>query len=448
MDLKAYLPCKKPRRSNRLGVKGKEETQEETIQQEPLGFFDTLPLELKFRVLGYLTVEDLSLLTITSKGMRNLVEGFCVLHPVLQKGYICRLHSYKGTQPVLPIKSETEALNTFRKLGLLMKRSTCLYATRDRLKFLNDVLTKMMCCNSIHLCDNSSRCIAMKCFGKLMHTVLAGWDDSECQRAYDAICQHTCILKTLKNIVGSKPGTNVKLEHKERLFLRRVFLDSCPSLQDRSFWLSRILKSWPLVHQARLLFLLYGPVLNDEVLWYELCENTPSSSTQSEEHFGELANALKNLHSYKQEWTEDDIISVIDELTSSPDDWLAENVAHLLILCGDSVTSKMLISKAINGRMIELASITTSFCVVCVKNSFSMSYVINMIQNIILVMDTVKDRQIFFNNVMDMFKELIIDIHEFEDQDDEHGTDMYYMVSSLVEFTKRLAQMAFKDMLT
>ena len=61
-------------------------------------------------------------------------------------------------------------------------------------------------------------------------------------------------------------------------------------------------------------------------------------------------------------------LGVLQKLSSffigSPDEWLAENVAHLLILCGDIITSKMLISKAINGRMIELSSVTTSFCVV------------------------------------------------------------------------------------
>lgn len=50
----------------------------------------------------------------------------------------------------------------------------------------------------------------------------------------------------------------------------------------------------------------------------------------------------------------------------TPDEWLAENMAHLLILCGDVITSKMLISKAINGRMLELSSLTTSFCVVSI----------------------------------------------------------------------------------
>ena len=55
MDIKAYLPCKKPRRSNRLEVKEREEIKEKTIKEAPLGFFNILPLELKFVVLKYLT---------------------------------------------------------------------------------------------------------------------------------------------------------------------------------------------------------------------------------------------------------------------------------------------------------------------------------------------------------------------------------------------------------
>ena len=59
MDIKAYLPCKKPRRSNRLEVKEREKERveiiEKTVKEEPLGFFNILPLELKFLVLTYLT---------------------------------------------------------------------------------------------------------------------------------------------------------------------------------------------------------------------------------------------------------------------------------------------------------------------------------------------------------------------------------------------------------
>lgn len=56
-------------------------------------------------------------------------------------------------------------------------------------------------------------------------------------------------------------GGHQKLEFEIRCFYRRVFLDQCSSLHDRAFWLTRILKPWPLVYQARLLFLLYGPLL-------------------------------------------------------------------------------------------------------------------------------------------------------------------------------------------
>ena len=55
MDLKSYFPaCKKPRRSSRLIVKEEEEKKVQAISQSPLGYFDILPLELKFHLLGYL----------------------------------------------------------------------------------------------------------------------------------------------------------------------------------------------------------------------------------------------------------------------------------------------------------------------------------------------------------------------------------------------------------
>ena len=54
----------------------------------------------------------------------------------------------------------------------------------------------------------------------------------------------------------------------------------------------------------------------DEIQWYEMCESTPVNKEQASVCFGDLANAFKVLHSYSKDWTEDDIISVIDELTS------------------------------------------------------------------------------------------------------------------------------------
>jgi hypothetical protein len=60
-------------------------------------------------------------------------------------------------------------------------------------------------------------------------------------------------------------GTHVQIENHIRTFFRRVVLDHCQSVVDRAFWLGRILKPWPMVHQARFLFMLYGPEYNGNV---------------------------------------------------------------------------------------------------------------------------------------------------------------------------------------
>ena len=68
------------------------------------------------------------------------------------------------------------------------------------------------------------------------------------------LCQ---ILVTL--IVTVCAGAHVSMEMEVRLFLRNVFVDPCKSTVDKAFWLTRILKPWPLIHQARLMYLLFGP---------------------------------------------------------------------------------------------------------------------------------------------------------------------------------------------
>ncbi|KAK6190294.1 hypothetical protein SNE40_002199 [Patella caerulea] len=436
-----FLPTKKPRRSTRLVVREIEDHKETIIRHGPLGYFNILPLELRFYLFNFLTIEDLSILTITSKIMRNLVEGYRITQPVTR-----HITPQPHNHVFKPPEHYELYFEKYEKLGLLMKRSTCLYATKDRLRVINDFLTKMMCCNSENDHDREN-CISLTCFGKFFHTVIAGWDDTECLKAFEAICNHTSLLKNIKAVVTAKAGTYPKMELSMRLLIRRIFLDPCPSLMDKAFWLTRILKPWPMVTQARIIYLLYGASKDGDIFWFEMCENTPINTEQSLSHFGEIAECIQLLFNYKKEWSEDDIISVVDELTSSPDEWLAENVANLLLLCGDKITSKLLISKAINGRIIELCSVTTSFCLVCVKNSYSLSCVMIMVQNILQVMDNSKDRLLFINSMMDMFKELILDMHEFTESEEVHDSDLFYMVTALTEFTKRTIQMAFKNML-
>ena len=60
----------------------------------------------------------------------------------------------------------------------------------------------------------------------------------------------------------------------------------------------------------------YPVLILDEIQWYELCESTPSTKEQALLCFGDLASAFRILHVHSKDWTEDSVISVIDELIS------------------------------------------------------------------------------------------------------------------------------------
>lgn len=63
--------------------------------------------------------------------------------------------------------------------------------------------------------------------------------------------------------VGLSTGRKRHQERQIRLYCRHVLLDCWPNQSVKKFWLNLLLNPWPLVSQARLLFILYGPSLPD-----------------------------------------------------------------------------------------------------------------------------------------------------------------------------------------
>ena len=61
---------------------------------------------------------------------------------------------------------------------------------------------------------------------------------------------------------------------------------------------------------------------SDIVQWNEVCESAPVSKHQAETCFSDLADAFITLQQHSKYWTEDDIVSVIDELTGEMTQWL------------------------------------------------------------------------------------------------------------------------------
>ena len=122
----------------------------------------------------------------------------------------------------------------------------------------------------------------------------------------------------MNKVLQSAPGALRWHEKDVRILHRLLFLcpaDSCD--KEYGFWLSLILKPWPIVFQAKLLYLLTAPGdASGFVFWTEACGCSHLQHTSSEKvDFTELARALRVMHS-RLDWSEDDIISIFNEVTS------------------------------------------------------------------------------------------------------------------------------------
>eukprot|EP00058_Branchiostoma_floridae_P005551 XP_002591039.1 hypothetical protein BRAFLDRAFT_69408 [Branchiostoma floridae] len=340
-------PCscqKARRRSSRLIFKERSLSNSRAIQDGPMGFFEILPVEMIYNILYELSIVDLSILTIVSKAVRGLVE--------------CFMDSKRGEDRLLlrvslhqPACQEHHArlMQHFRRLGVLHKRVTCLYTTRDRLRIMEQFIRKL---DLLSCLSCSNQCLALTCYGRFLHTVIAGWDEMECLRVYAIINSH---------------------------------------VQRR---LTQVLQS-----------------AHDGAVWLEMGDaesNTPASTVV----LAELGSAIKTLHNYCREWTEDDIIGVIEEVTALPETWTPENVARLLTLCGENICVKLLGSKAINGRLEELAEVIVHLAKVCVKEHYSTQWVIQVTRCVCRYMDIPADRRSFLMAIPQTFKEFLMDMHD------------------------------------
>ena len=118
---------------------------------------------------------------------------------------------------------------------------------------------------------------------------------------------------------------------------------SFSSEENYGFWLTQILRPYPIIHQARLLYILTGPtdqtgniytclhihngVLNfivnllsiGFVCWYCTCgciDSVMGKADGDKYDLSELAKAFQILLGRSSDWSMDNVISIFDELTS------------------------------------------------------------------------------------------------------------------------------------
>ncbi|NXH21439.1 FBX47 protein, partial [Bucco capensis] len=408
-----------------------------------LGYFQTLPLELFQMLLNYLSVRDISMLCMASKAISSHLIDYISSPPGNRRLLLQDFHNLE-----LPGKREgSSVLEHYKSLGLLLKRCTLLLSTKERLKYVHKILSEVACFK-LTGCPNPLQCLGLQCYGVFLQTLTAGWDELECHRVFNFLCELSNLPRKVQTVVSSKPGSCGKLELRIRLYYRAVLLSPWLQRSELAFWLTRILKPWPIVSQARLLYIIFGPVssLDGHVVWQKMIEGpTDENSLKG------LAEAIKLLYDTEaREWTADDVISLVDELSVVPREWLMENNARLLILSGNGICFTFMASKAVNGRVMELARLMVFLTLVCEKDLYCMDWAVRMMQKICKVFSSPGERKSFLQCVENTFAHIITDMLQTllsgnQDEDDSSFFTLFHLVNAQANFHKEILYLAMRS---
>ncbi|XP_065433670.1 F-box only protein 47 isoform X2 [Chrysemys picta bellii] len=388
------IPNQKYRRSSRRSKPFCNTVDTDSESLSTLGNFKALPLEIFQMVLKYLSVKDISMLSMVSKAVSNRLINYISTSSGNRRLLLQDFHN-------LEISGKREGscvLEHYRSLGLLLKRCTLLLPTKDRLKYIHKILSEVSCFK-LSGCPSPLHCLGLQCYGVFLQTLTAGWDELECHRVFNFLCELSNLPRKVQTVVSSKPGSARKLELRIRLFCRSVLLNHWIHRSDSAFWLTRILKPWPMVNQARLLYIIFGPVSSLNVV---------------------------------------------------PREWLMENNARLLILSGNNICFTFMASKAVNGRAVELARLVVFLALVCEKDLYCMDWAVKMMQKVCKVFSTPGERNNFLQSVENAFAHMIMDMLQSvmsgdRDEEDSSFLNLFHLVNAQANFHKEILYLTMRS---
>ncbi|XP_056435873.1 F-box only protein 47-like isoform X2 [Gadus chalcogrammus] len=385
-----------------------------------VSFFERLPSEVFDMILRRLTVLEVSVFSMVSKAM-----SCQIVDHVSTMAWAKRMIPQNFHHSRFPDDKQS-TYRHYKALGLLFKRCTLLLPTKDRLKFIHTKFSKIPCF-MMQCKPTAASCLGFSSYGVFLQvktctnmqktnpisfkiTLIAGWNELECHRVFIFLCDFTDLPRKMEIVVNGRPGASRYLELQIRQFCRQVLLDPWSSRKECGFWLTQILKPWPMVSQARLLFILYGPLLPDGYLgWQQLTSTVLSSSALSD-----LAKAVLLLHTDLElkDWNTSTILAILEEIRVLPQVWRVENVARLLVLCGTTLCYSVLANKAHNGRLFEISKLLVYLILVCEKDGYCMSWVVTLVQQVCKVFTAAADKWSFIQSLENMFSEVTMEIYE------------------------------------
>uniref|UniRef100_A0A3B3CVT1 F-box protein 47 n=1 Tax=Oryzias melastigma TaxID=30732 RepID=A0A3B3CVT1_ORYME len=368
--------------------------------REP-SLFHKLPVEVLHMILDRLSVLEISVLSMVSKEITKHILDYISSQKWRNKTIIQSFHPSACAE-------QKPTVEHYRHLGLLYKRCTLLLPTKDRLKLI---------------------------FSKFSQTLIAGWDELESHRVFNCLCDITHLMQKTEGIITAKPGVKVHQELQLRRFCRCVLLDPWANQPECQIWLTQLLKPWPIVSQAHLLFILYGPLQPGGILgWQDVVDRalTPGS-------LWGLAETISILFGKPEVkgWTTHLMFSIVMELTTVPEPWHLENLARFLLLCGNNVSYTVLASKALFGHIAEVSRLIIYIILVCEKDGYQMSWAVNMVQQIFKVFSTATERFLFIQHLESSFSQITRETFESIAENWAEDRESFQMLFILLESSAR-----------
>ncbi|XP_056890397.1 F-box only protein 47-like isoform X2 [Takifugu flavidus] len=399
------------------------------------GLFRRLPSELFDMILDQMSVRDLSIFSMVSKEVNGQVRAYISTLAWRKRMMNENFHHFVSFK-------QTFIVGHYKDLSLLFKRCTLLLPTKERLKFIFSKISQIPCF-SMDQCELPG-CLGLSCYGVFFQTLIAGWDRLECHRVFNFLCELTHLLKNIEAVLSERPGLKRYQERQIRLYCRHVLLDCWPNQPVKKFWLNLLLNPWPLVSQARLLFILYGPSCPDGTLnWHSLVEmELPRRS------LWEVANAIHLLFGDTdlEDQSNQSMLTILEELIVVPQQWHVDNVARLLVLCESSLCYNILASKAINGRLFEVSRLLVHIVLVCEEDNYHVSWAVKLVHRIYNLLRTAAEKFRFIQQLESMFSMVTMEMLEFSVTGNNVGDretlqSLHFFLNSTARFHAKLLQM-------
>ncbi|KAM9851187.1 F-box only protein 47-like [Aulostomus maculatus] len=365
-------------------------------------FLQRLPSEVLHMILDKMSVPEISVLSMVSKEITSSVVKYIDTNAWKNKMINQSFHHSSPSR-------QRSIIEHYRDLGLLFKRCTLLQPTKERLKFTVHRFLQVPCF-TLEWCL-APDCFGFSSYGAFLQTLVAGWDELECQRVFTFVCDITNLLHKMESVVTVTPGVRWYQEVQVRHFCRQVLLDPWPNQIECQFWLQQLLRPWALVRQAHLLFILYGPLQPEGTISWQ----GPVQRGLPHNALWELARAILTLFSTQEVkgWNTDSGLAILEELFVLPQPWHLESIARLLVLCGSKFCYTFLARKILSGQLLETLRLIVYIILVCEMDGYQMNWALKLVQQLCRLFSTPPEKFSFVQHLENAFSEVAREFFQF-----------------------------------